>query len=110
MKISQVKISNFRGYKDETVIEFNDLTVFVGKNNVGKSTVLEALDIFFNEGKGVIKLDKDDINKQGQSNDGSNYRNGVNRPSDPIFVLKFLRLFYIKKICVRCFIAVIKKI
>ena len=65
MKISQVKISNFRGYKDETIIDFNDLTVFVGKNDVGKSTVLEALDIFFNEGKGVIKLDKEDLNKQG---------------------------------------------
>lgn len=65
MKISQVKISNFRGYKDETTIDFNDLTVFVGKNDVGKSTVLEALDVFFNDGKGVVKLDKDDINKQG---------------------------------------------
>lgn len=65
MKISQVKISNFRGYKDKTTIDFNDLTVFVGKNDVGKSTVLEALDVFFNEGKGVIKLDKEDINKQG---------------------------------------------
>jgi predicted ATP-dependent endonuclease of OLD family len=64
MKISQVKISNFRGYKEETTINFNDLTVFVGKNDVGKSTVLEALDVFFNEGKGVIKLDKEDINKQ----------------------------------------------
>ena len=65
MKISQVRISNFRGYKDETTIDFNDLTVFVGKNDVGKSTVLEVLDVFFNEGKGVIKLDKEDINKQG---------------------------------------------
>lgn len=65
MKISQVKISNFRGYKDKTTIDFNDLTVFVGKNDVGKSTVIEALDVFFNEGKGVIKLDKEDINKQG---------------------------------------------
>lgn len=51
MKISQVKISNFRGYKDETSINFEELTVFVGKNDIGKSTVLEALDVFFNEGK-----------------------------------------------------------
>lgn len=65
MKISQVKITNFRGYKDETAIDLNDLTVFVGKNDVGKSTILEALDVFFNDGKGVIKLDKEDINKQG---------------------------------------------
>lgn len=41
---------------------FNDLTVFVGKNNARKSTVLEALDLFFNDGKGVIKCDKTDIN------------------------------------------------
>lgn len=70
MKISQVRITNFRGYKDETTINFNDLTVFVGKNDVGKSTVLEALDVFFNEGKGVIKLDKEDINKQGFAEGG----------------------------------------
>ena len=59
MKISQVKIKNFRGYKDETEIDINDLTVFIGKNDVGKSTILEALDIFLNEGK----PDQEDINK-----------------------------------------------
>jgi len=64
MKIKKIKIKNFRSYKDEVEIEFDDLTAFVGKNDIGKSTVLEALDIFFNDGKGVVKLDKDDINKQ----------------------------------------------
>jgi predicted ATP-dependent endonuclease of OLD family len=64
MKIKTIKIKNFRSYKDEVEIEFGDLTAFVGKNDIGKSTVLEALDIFFNDGKGVIKLDKDDVNKQ----------------------------------------------
>ncbi len=64
MRIKTIKIKNFRSYKDEVEIEFGDLTAFVGKNDIGKSTVLEALDIFFNDGKGVIKLDKDDVNKQ----------------------------------------------
>ena len=64
MKIKTIKIKNFRSYKDELEIEFGDLTAFVGKNDIGKSTVLEALDIFFNDSKGVIKLDKDDVNKQ----------------------------------------------
>lgn len=64
MKITKIKIKNFRSYKEEVEIEFGDLTTFVGKNDIGKSTVLEALDIFFNDGKGVVKLDKDDINKQ----------------------------------------------
>lgn len=64
MKIVKVKLENFRGYKEEVVIDFADLTAFVGKNDIGKSTILEALDIFFNDGKGVIKIDKEDINKQ----------------------------------------------
>ena len=69
MKISQVKIKNFRGYEKETTINIDDLTVFVGKNDVGKSTLLEALDIFFNDGKGSVKLDKGDINKFSQNDD-----------------------------------------
>lgn len=64
MKIKSIIIKNFRGYKELTKIEVSDLTAFVGKNDIGKSTVLEALDIFFNEGKGAIKIDKDDVNKQ----------------------------------------------
>jgi len=64
MKILKVKLENFRGYKEEVVVDFNNLTVFVGKNDIGKSTILEALDIFFNDGKGVVKIDKEDINKQ----------------------------------------------
>lgn len=62
MKIASLKLKNFRGYKEEVNIDFNDLTVFVGKNDIGKSTILEALDIFFNEGKGVVKIDKTDVN------------------------------------------------
>lgn len=69
MKIKTIKIKNFRSYKDEVKIDFGAMTAFVGKNDIGKSTVLEALDIFFNDGKGVIKLDKDDINKQALTED-----------------------------------------
>ena len=65
MKLHSVKIENFRSYKDEIQVTFDNFTAFVGRNDIGKSTVLEALDVFFNGGKGIIKLDKDDINKQG---------------------------------------------
>lgn len=58
MKISSFRIRNFRGYRDSGVISFDGLTAFVGKNDAGKSTVLEALDIFFN----VKKIDKGDVN------------------------------------------------
>mgnify|MGYP000273580393 FL=1 len=64
MLIKSIILKNFRGYKNETSIEFSNLTAFIGRNDVGKSTVLEALDIFFNEGKGIISLDKSDINKE----------------------------------------------
>ena len=67
MRIKQVKIENFRAYRDQVVIDFNDLTAFVGKNDVGKSTILDALDIFFNEGKGAVKIDPGDVNKHGSA-------------------------------------------
>ena len=41
MKIKKIKIKNFRSYKDEVEIELGDLSAFVGKNDIGKSTVLE---------------------------------------------------------------------
>jgi len=62
MKLKSFKIKNFRGYRDEVAIDFNDMTAIVGRNDIGKSTILEALDIFFNEGKGVVALDDDDFN------------------------------------------------
>ena len=64
MKIQSISIENFRGYKDQTKIDFGNLTTLIGKNDIGKSTIVEALDIFFNDGKGAIKIDKDDVNKQ----------------------------------------------
>lgn len=64
MKLKTLTLKNFRGYKDPVTIEFGNLTAFVGKNDIGKSTILEALDIFFNNGKGIIKIEQDDINKK----------------------------------------------
>lgn len=69
MKLHSIKLKNFRSYKDETEIIIDDLTVFVGKNDIGKSTVLEALEIFFNDNKGSVKIEKDDINKTALSED-----------------------------------------
>lgn len=67
MKIKNVAIKNFRGYSDEINSDFEDLTAFVGKNDIGKSTILEALDIFFNDGKGATKLDKADLNVESKA-------------------------------------------
>ena len=48
MKLSQLRIENFRSFEDET-INFDDYTCFVGRNGAGKSTILTALNIFFRE-------------------------------------------------------------
>lgn len=77
MKIEKLILSNFRSYKEEVSIDFDDLNLFVGKNDIGKSTILEALDIFFNENKGVIKMDKDDVNKQAKKEGNAEVRIGV---------------------------------
>lgn len=66
MKIKAMKLKNFRSYKDEVIIMFSNLTAFVGKNDIGKSTILEALDIFFNNGSGAIKFDSSDLNVHAQ--------------------------------------------
>ena len=51
MKLVEVYIENFRGYAETARVRFDELTTIVGKNDAGKSTVLEALEIFLNEGK-----------------------------------------------------------
>ena len=62
MKIKSIVIENFRGYRNKTTISFESLTALVGRNDSGKTTILEALDVFFSDGKGRSKLTSDDIN------------------------------------------------
>lgn len=59
MNLNSVKIRNFRGYKDEVSIKIDDLTTIVGKNDTGKSTILEALEIFFNNK--IVVCEKEDL-------------------------------------------------
>ncbi|ROQ20164.1 putative ATP-dependent endonuclease of OLD family [Marinimicrobium koreense] len=71
MRLKSVKLTNFRGYRDTTVIPIDgSMTGIVGRNDFGKSTILEALAIFF-EADGA-KADKNDINcfrlEAGESN------------------------------------------
>ena len=61
MRIKKVILTGFRCFEQHTEITFSDFTAFVGKNDIGKSTILEALDLFFNEGKGAVKVDEQDI-------------------------------------------------
>jgi predicted ATP-dependent endonuclease of OLD family len=47
--IEKVEIENYRSIKQDSV-DFSDLTAIVGKNGVGKSTLLYALDSFYDPG------------------------------------------------------------
>lgn len=47
MRISRARIRNFRAL-DDVEIRFEDITTFIGPNGVGKSSILRALDWFFN--------------------------------------------------------------
>jgi predicted ATPase len=63
MKLTELKLQNFRGYTNETTVSFDDLTVIVGRNDAGKSTLLDALNIFFNDSM----PDGDDASAQGDA-------------------------------------------
>ncbi|RLK02238.1 AAA family ATPase [Tenacibaculum discolor] len=55
MKIENISIQNFKTFGLEKIeFSFNDLTSLIGENSVGKSNVLEALDLFFNFSKTKI--------------------------------------------------------
>lgn len=58
MRLTSVTIRGFRGYLNEQTVHFGDMTTLIGKNDVGKSTVLEALEIFFNSE--IVKLEAAD--------------------------------------------------
>lgn len=51
MRLFDIKLKNFRGYREDTSILFDNLTAFIGKNDAGKSTVLDALNIVLADGK-----------------------------------------------------------
>lgn len=65
MKLAQLRLRNFRCYQEEISIDFGDMTALIGRNDAGKSTIMDALDIFFNDGL----PDKHDASKTGNSAD-----------------------------------------
>jgi len=61
MNLYKLKLKNFRAFTYETEIHISELNVFLGRNDIGKSTVLEALDVFFNgkPEKSDLSIDND---------------------------------------------------
>ena len=49
MRIESIRIQNYKTFGPEGItFQVGNLVAFVGENSVGKSNILEALDIFFN--------------------------------------------------------------
>ncbi|ENM3851112.1 ATP-binding protein [Vibrio cholerae] len=70
MKLEKLILENYRGYQGRTEIVINELTALIGRNDVGKTTVLDALGVFFGHrlckydisDKCVYAAENDDVN------------------------------------------------
>lgn len=65
MKLKRVRIRNFRCFQNETALDFEEITALVGRNDSGKSAVLDALALFF----GGYTADVDDACLNGDRTD-----------------------------------------
>ena len=61
MILKSIHLENFRGLEDITVQFSESFNVIIGRNDIGKSTILEALEIFFNNE--VVQIQNDDLKK-----------------------------------------------
>lgn len=59
MKLKRLEVKNYKSLKD-VAIDFTDLTVLIGKNDSGKSSILKALDALFKsrESKDALEASK----------------------------------------------------
>lgn len=60
MRLHKMQMISFRGHVNTEVFFDDSFTAIIGKNDVGKSSILEALEIFFNND--TVKIDIDDCN------------------------------------------------
>lgn len=51
MRIYKIKVQNYRGIRNSGWIEFDKINAIVGKNDAGKSSILHAINEFYNENK-----------------------------------------------------------
>lgn len=65
MKLKRLRIRNFRCYQAELPVDFDEITALIGKNDVGKSSIMDALDLFLSDGV----PDRNDASKNGDGKD-----------------------------------------
>ena len=62
MYISKIRIKNFRNFSNMEVLFQEGVNVIIGHNNAGKTNLLKALSLIFDQ-SGTRKLETDDFNK-----------------------------------------------
>lgn len=77
MKIKKFEIDGFRSLKNVKINDFQDINIFHGENNTGKSNILRSLELFFSEkyffklnpikmGEAEIQKESKEINFEGK--------------------------------------------
>lgn len=68
MKIKKITIKNFRSFKNSTTIDFEEnYTTLVGKNGVGKTSILEAINLATSFSFVESKIKPDDFNNDNEN-------------------------------------------
>ena len=79
--IDKIEISKFRSFGEDNVIECGKLNVFSGSNDSGKSNVIKALNLFFNERTDIFTsfIPENDFNKWYKDRNARGQRNIIIR-------------------------------
>lgn len=76
LNLDQLTLENFRIFADPTTIKFNDLNIFTGSNNSGKSTVIKAIKLFSD---GLVSSDFPSLNLITEGVNLGDYSGIINR-------------------------------
>lgn len=66
MKIKSIKIENYGPFKSLQQVKIGNLSTIIGKNDVGKSFILRALNLFFEK---KPKIEENDVHKESDPGD-----------------------------------------
>jgi len=66
MRIYSITIKNYRPFKELREVKFGQLTTIIGKNDAGKSSILRAIQLFFEK---KPKIDSDDFSDHADPDD-----------------------------------------
>lgn len=57
MRLERIYLRNVRAYQGDAELIFSDLTALIGRNDVGKSSILDALGVLFDHEACKIEIE-----------------------------------------------------